>query len=71
MKKIWLILLISIFLIGCKYPKIKEDTTEYQQGKRAYKLNIPANANPYIGTEHAYASLWLEGYMDSKEGDKK
>ena len=36
-------------------------------GARAYRVGVPAQANPYIGQNRTMAKLWLDGWMDAKE----
>lgn len=35
-----------------------------EQGARAAKAGVPANANPYTGD---YGRLWLDAWIDAKE----
>jgi len=58
---------------GEKYPHssmLSSVNDVYEQGARAYTLEVIANANPYVGTDHKLADVWLQGYLDKKEGKK-
>ena len=37
------------------------------EGARAFLLDIPPDANPYIGSSESYSVHWLKGYMNAKE----
>lgn len=37
----------------------------YEDGARARKANVPAEANPWVGRNGYHAEAWLEGWMDA------
>lgn len=63
--------LFLALLVGCAptptpTPNVNYHSEYYESGKRAFKLGIPANANPHIGKPFS-GEEWLDGYMDAKE----
>ena len=73
-----ILLTMIILILGCE-TKTREDYQRdfsikvHAEGERAFRLGIPANANPYQGQNGlSYASeSWLDGYMDAKEQSTK
>lgn len=73
---------IAALLIGCETKvEYSQKPTEavksvYQQGRRAARLGLPVEANPWRNNSSNFyyqdhAANWLEGYLDEKEGIAK
>lgn len=74
MKKIVTCLFLAVFLVvacsGCSgHDDNPQETDEYKEGNRAYKMGVSAEANPYTGRGYEGGSWWLKGWMDAKEKD--
>ncbi len=79
----FLLLVVLVAAVGCSdskqpWPSVVTQTVtvvdksdEYQEGRRAFGLGVPANANPHAhGTVYYPAHNWLKGWMDAKEKAK-
>lgn len=57
--------LIADALVGPLGSKAKDEIRA--QGEKAFRLDVPATANPYVGRHAADSVLWLEGWMRAAE----
>lgn len=73
-KELFLFSLICIFIITAvsffidKASKIREENTKTvsQEGFQCFKADVPAEANPYIGSSQSRSKDWLDGWMEAK-----
>jgi hypothetical protein len=66
---------VVIFLLAGRPTPIETSTGKvirpshipvYEQGVRARREGVPANANPFTSWEADKGKVWLDGWMDAK-----